>query len=63
MIGAASSIEKSIHSQTSSNQKLSTAIKVTTQVNEQLAEGATSASSAAEELEKVVNELRQVVGR
>ncbi len=63
MIGAAQYIEKSIHSQTSSNQKLSTAIKVTTQVNEQLAEGATSASSAAEELEKVVNELRQVVGR
>jgi len=36
---------------------------VTTQVNEQLAEGASSASSAAEELEKVVDELRQVVGR
>jgi methyl-accepting chemotaxis protein len=63
MIGAAQYIEKSVHYQTSSNQKLSTAIKVTTQVNEQLAEGASSASSAAEELEKVVDELRQVVGR
>ncbi len=63
MVGAAQYIEKSVHYQTSSNQKLSTAIKVTTQVNEQLAEGASSASSAAEELEKVVNELRQVVGR
>jgi methyl-accepting chemotaxis protein len=63
MIGAAQYIEKSVRYQTSSNQKLSTAIKVTTQVNEQLAEGASSASSAAEELEKVVDELRQVVGR
>jgi hypothetical protein len=63
MVSAAQYIEKSVHFQTSSNQKLSTAIKVTTQVNEQLAEGASSASSAAEELEKVVDELRQVVGR
>jgi hypothetical protein len=63
IIGAAQYIEKSVRYQTSSNQKLSTAIKVTTQVNEQLAEGASSASSAAEELENVVDELRQVVGR
>ena len=63
MVGAAQYIEKSVHFQTSSNQKLSTAIKVTTQVNEQLAEGASSASSAAEELENVVDELRQVVGQ
>lgn len=63
MVGAAQYIEKSVHFQTSSNQKLSTAIKVTTHVNEQLAEGASSANSAAEELEKVVDELRQVVGR
>ncbi len=63
MVGAAQYIEKSVHYQTSSNQKLSTAIKVTTQVNEQLADGASSTSSAAEELEKVVDELRQVVGQ
>jgi hypothetical protein len=63
MVGAAQYIEKSVHYQTSSSQKLSTAINVTTQVNEQLADGASSASSAAEELEKVVDELRQVVGR
>jgi len=44
-------------------QKLATAIKVTTQVNEQLADGAISASDAASQLEQVVNELRQVVGR
>jgi methyl-accepting chemotaxis protein len=63
MVGAAQYIEKSLHYQTSSNQKLSTAINVTTQVNEQLADGASSASSAAEELEKVVDELRHVVGQ
>jgi C4-dicarboxylate-specific signal transduction histidine kinase len=63
MVGAAQYIEKSVHYQTSSNQKLSTAINVTTLVNEQLADGASSASSAAEELEKVVDELHQVVGR
>jgi hypothetical protein len=63
MVGAAQYIEKSVRYQTSSNQKLSTAINVTTQVNEQLADGASSASSAAEELEKVVDELRQVVGQ
>jgi methyl-accepting chemotaxis protein len=63
MVGAAHYIEKSVYFQASSNQKLSTAIQVTTQVNEQLTEGASSASSAAVELEKVVDELRQVVGR
>ncbi|MGZ6364869.1 MAG: cache domain-containing protein [Ktedonobacteraceae bacterium] len=63
MVDAARYIEKSVYYQSSCNQKLSTAIQVTTQVNEQLAEGASSASSAAEELEKVVSELRQVVGR
>lgn len=63
MISAAQYIEKAVEYQTVSNQKLATAIKVTTQVNEQLAEGATSASDAALQLEQVVNELRQVVGR
>jgi hypothetical protein len=63
MISAAQYIEKAAHYQTTSNQKLATAIKVTTQVNEQLAEGAISASDAASQLEQVVSELRQVVGR
>jgi hypothetical protein len=36
---------------------------VTTQVNEQLATGATSATKAAAQLEQVVNELRDVVGK
>jgi hypothetical protein len=63
MISAAQYIEKAAHYQTTSNQKLATAIKVTTQVNEQLADGAISASDAASQLEQVVSELRQVVGR
>ena len=63
MISAALYIEKAAHYQTTSNQKLAIAIKVTTQVNEQLADGAISASDAASQLERVVRELRQVVGR
>lgn len=63
MIGAAQYIEKATHYQSNSNQKLATAIKVTSQVNEQLAEGAISATEAASQLEQVVNELRQVVGK
>ena len=63
MIVAAQYIEKAAHYQTASNQKLATAIKVTNQVNEQLAEGAISASDASSQLEQVVSELRQVVGR
>ena len=63
MIVAAQYIEKAAHYQTASNQKLATAIKVTNQVNEQLADGAISASDASSQLEQVVSELRQVVGR
>jgi methyl-accepting chemotaxis protein len=63
MVSAAHYIEKSVRYQTASNQKLSTAINVTTRVNEQLAGGASSASSTAEELEEVADELRQVVGQ
>jgi hypothetical protein len=63
MVGAARYIEKSVRYQTASNQKLSTAINMTTRANEQLAGDASSTSSAAEELEEVVDELRQVVGQ
>ena len=63
MINASAYIEKAVHLQTASSQKLATAIKVNTQVNEQLTEGASGANSSAAELEQVVNELRQVVGR
>ena len=56
-------IEKAAHLQNNSNQKLATAIKVTTQVNEQLTTSATSATDAASQLERVVQQLQQVVGR
>jgi small-conductance mechanosensitive channel len=63
MIQAAQYLEKAAHYQTASNQKLATAIKVTTQVNEQLASDSISTSDAASQLEQVVSELRKVVGR
>jgi methyl-accepting chemotaxis protein len=56
-------IEKAAHLQNNSNQKLATAIKVTTQVNEQLTTSAISATDAASQLEQVVKQLRQVVGK
>lgn len=63
MIKASAYIEKAVHLQTASSQKLATAIKVNTQVNEQLTEGASGTNASAAELEQVVNELRQVVGK
>ncbi len=63
MVGAAGYIEKATNYQGDSSQKLSTAIKVTTQVNEQLADGAISATEAASQLEQVVNDLRGVIGQ
>jgi methyl-accepting chemotaxis protein len=49
--------------QQSSNYKLATALKVATQVTEQLMAGATSATDAATQLEGVVTQLRSVVGK
>ncbi len=63
VISAANYIEKATHYQGDSNQKLATAIKVTTQVNEQLADGAIAATEAASQLEMVVNDLRSVIGQ
>ncbi len=63
IITASKYIEEASHHQTASNQKLSTALKVATQVTEQLATGATSATDAATQLEQVVQQLRSVVGR
>ncbi len=60
---AAQYIERAVDYQNTSNQKMSTAIKVTTQVTEQLVSGATSAEEASGRLDRVVNQLRQVVGR
>lgn len=63
MVAAAQYIENASQYQGASNQKLSTALKVATQVTEQLAAGATSATDAATQMEQVVTQLRLVVGR
>jgi methyl-accepting chemotaxis protein len=63
IIQAAHYIGSSSNYQDASNHKFSTALKVATQVTEQLHSGATSASEAATQLEQVVDELRTVVGR
>ena len=63
MAQTAQYIENATQYQDTSSQKLSTAIKVTSQVAEQLATGATSAGDAANQLEQVVNQLRNVVGK
>lgn len=56
-------IENATRYQAASNQNLATALKVAIQVTEQLATGATSATEASRQLEQVVDQLRQVVGR
>jgi len=63
IISAASYIEKAAHYQTNNSQKLTTAIKVTSQVNEQLTNSSASTTEAASQLKQVVNDLRKVVGR
>lgn len=63
IITASRYIEDASQHQTTSIQKLSTALKVATQVSEQLATGATSATDAATQLEQVVQQLRSVVGQ
>jgi hypothetical protein len=45
-----------------SSKSLSTAIRVTMQVTDQLVSGATSAAEASAQLENVIEQLRQVVG-
>ncbi len=63
IIAAAKYIEQAAQYQESSNEKLATALKVATQVTEQLAHSATSATDAASQLEQVVKQLRYVVGK
>jgi hypothetical protein len=62
IMAAANYIEKAASHQAQSSQTLSTAIRITTQVTEQLLSGATSASEAAAQLEEVIAQLRRVVG-
>jgi hypothetical protein len=56
-------IEQAVRFQKRFSQNLSIALKVTTQVTEQLAVGAISATDAAKQLEQVVDQLRLVVGK
>jgi len=63
VINAAQYIEEATHYQTDGSQKLITAINVTSQVNEQLANGSISATEAATQLKQVVRDLRNVVGQ
>jgi hypothetical protein len=63
LVAAAHYIEKATQHQNVSNQKLTTALQVATQVTEQLAMGATSATDAALQLELVVKQLRYLVGK
>jgi hypothetical protein len=62
IVSTANYIEKAISHQGKSGKSLSTAIRITTQVTEQLVSGATSANDAATQLEEVIEQLRQVVG-
>lgn len=54
--------EKAIAYQEEANNKVAVAVKVTDEVAEQLASGAQSTSEAANELDGIVNQLRQIVG-
>lgn len=63
IVKAAQYIENAAHYQEVSTQKLATALKVATQVTEQLVAGTTSATDAATQLESVVEQLQHVVGK
>lgn len=63
ILTTANYLEKATHYQGDSSQKLATAVKVTVQVNDQLADGASSATEAASQLEVVVNNLRSIIGQ
>ncbi len=62
VISAANYLEKAASHQEQSSKRLATAIRITTQVTDQLLVGATSASDAATQLEDVITQLRQLVG-
>lgn len=62
LISTSNYVKKAAGYQERSSKGLSTAIQVTNQVAEQLLAGAASASEAADQLEEVITQLRQVVG-
>ena len=61
IISTAKYLGRATDYQDTSNQKLATALKVTTQVTEQLHNGTTAATLAAKQLGDVVKELRRPV--
>lgn len=62
IIDAAKYLERVAIHQERSSQSLSTAIRIASQVTEQLISGATSANDAASQLQAVIKQLRQLVG-
>ncbi len=56
-------LDKAIDHQDTSNRKVSIAINVTNEVAKQLASGAKSTKEAADEVDSVVKQLRQAVGK
>jgi hypothetical protein len=62
ILEAAKYLEKVAVHQERSSQSLSTAIRIASQVTEQLISGATSANEAAAQLQDVIKQLRQIVG-
>ncbi len=62
MVKLARYIEEASHQQLESSDRLSTAIKVTNQVSDQLASGAEAAGKYANQLERVVEQLQRLVG-
>jgi methyl-accepting chemotaxis protein len=63
IVVAAHYIENAVQYQKSSEKKLSAAIDLTQQVTDQLTSSADAAIQAAEQMEQVVSQLQQVVGR
>jgi methyl-accepting chemotaxis protein len=63
IVVAAHYIENAVQYQQSSGKKLSAAIDLTQQVTDQLTSSADAAIQAAEQMEQVVSQLQQVVGR
>ncbi|QBD80943.1 hypothetical protein EPA93_35245 [Ktedonosporobacter rubrisoli] len=62
MMETAAYIERAIKHLETMNEKLSTSLRVTTQVTEQLTRGAKSTDEAATQLNKIVDQLTDVVG-
>ncbi|HEY0755960.1 MAG TPA: cache domain-containing protein [Ktedonobacteraceae bacterium] len=63
IISVARYIERATNYQQKSCHTLATAIRVTSQVTEQLIKGANSATESSEQLDQVVEQLREVVGK